>query len=348
MTAEATAIAVAPEGATGALRAMIERLAGGGIQVEIVEDLPAAAQLASRTPAAPPCILLDLRMLVAGVYLEDIKLAAERIRKAIQAIPFVQPIAITGAADAGIVVACLRAGAGDVLDIQLEGTAAARSVVQRVYQRQLEHAQQALTTRKLRGMIEDLLKDLIRTERRSIDLEEKLAQFETVTGETASIGDARPPAIVLVEPDREIAELLAGRLAGAGVTTFAFASGEDIDREVEAMLAGGAGFDLALIAAQLPGADGLETVRRLRDRVAGLPAFLMTSVHDADLAARAADLGVVGFVQKPLPDVGEVVNRLAQLARDSLERTREQLYLQRIKARHERVLARYRSLPREP
>ena len=32
--------------------------------------------------------------------------------------------------------------------------------------------------------------------------------------------------------------------------------------------------------------------------------------------------------------------------REALERTREQLYLQRIKVRHERVLARYRSLPR--
>ena len=89
-------------------------------------------------------------------------------------------------------------------------------------------------------------------------------------------------------------------------------------------------------------------MRRLRDRINGLPAFLMTAVHDADLAARVADLGVVGFVQKPLPDIDEVVARLSQLAHEALERTREQLYLQRIKVRHERVLARYRSLPREP
>ena len=348
MTAEATAIAVAPQGASGPLRAMVERLTGGGIHVDIVEDLGAAAQIASKTPEAPPCILLDLRMLVAGVYLEDIKLASERIRKTIQAIPFVQPIAITGAADAGIVVACLRAGAGDVLDIQLEGTAAARQVVQRIYQRQREHAQQALTARTLRAMIEDMLKDLIRTERRSIDLEQKLALFESVTGETATLGESRPPGILLVEPDREIAETLAAQLAEAGVTTYAFASGEAVNRQVDSLLTGANGVDLALVAAQLPGVDGLETVRKLRDHVPGLPAFLMTSVHDADLAARAADLGVVGFVQKPLPDVGEVVHRLAQLARDSLERTREQVYLHRIKARHERVLARYRSLPREP
>jgi FixJ family two-component response regulator len=74
----------------------------------------------------------------------------------------------------------------------------------------------------------------------------------------------------------------------------------------------------------------------------------MTSVHDGDLAAHAADLGVVGFVQKPLADLDDIVARLAQLARDSLHRTREHAYLQRIKERHERVLARYRALPREP
>src|SRR5213075_2756343 len=108
------------------------------------------------------------------------------------------------------------------------------------------------------------------------------------------------------------------------------------------------GLDLALVAAQLPGIDGLDTIRRLRDRIPGMPAFLVTSVVDTDLAARAADLGVVGFLQKPLAAVEEVVGRLAQLARESLTRTRESVYLTRIKERHERVLARYRSLPQKP
>src|SRR5690606_10163735 len=114
------------------------------------------------------------------------------------------------------------------------------------------------------------------------------------------------------------------------------------------MLAQTTGLDLALVAAQLPGIDGLETVRRLRDLIANLPAFLMTAVHDAELAADAADLGVVGFVHKPLADIGEVVERLAQLAHESLQRMRESIYLQRIKERHERVLEMYRSLPRQP
>ena len=348
MSAEAIAILVAPDGATGPLRAMVERLLGSGIEAHVVEDLPTAAQHASRTPTQPPCILLDLCKLGAGAELEEVKVASERVRKAAHAVPNVLPIAITGSADAGIIVALIRAGAGDVIDIQLEGTGAAPTVLQRVYQRQHALAQQTHAARTLRAMIEDLLKDLIRTERRSIDLEEKLAQFESVTGETGALGDQRPPAILLVEPDRKSARDLAERLEATGVSTFAYTSGETAIRELDTLLAGGAAFDLALIAAQLPGIDGLETVRRLRDQLPGLPAFLMTAVHDADLAARAADLGVVGFVQKPLPDLNEVVARLSQLTHESLERTREQLYLQRIKARHERVLARYRSLPREP
>ena len=46
--------------------------------------------------------------------------------------------------------------------------------------------------------------------------------------------------------------------------------------------------------------------------------------------------------------LSEKQRRYAQLARDALTQTRERIYLQRIKERHERVLARYRSLPREP
>jgi DNA-binding response OmpR family regulator len=348
MSAEAIAIVVAPDGAAGPLRAMVERLLGTGVEVHVVEDLPTAAQHASRTPAQPPCIVLDLIKLGANAEIEDIKLACERVRKAAHAVPNVMPIAVTGSADARVMIALIRAGAGDVIDIQLEGTANAPMIVQRVYERQRTLGTQAHAARTLRTMIEDLLKDLIQTERRSIDLEEKLAQFESVTGETGGLGDNRPPAILLVEPDRAIARELAERLEAAGVSTFAYTSGEDASRELDTLLAGGTGFDLALVAAQLPGIDGLETVRRLRDQIAGLPAFLMTAVHDADLAARVADLGVVGFVQKPLPDVDEVVARLAQLASESLDRHREQLYLARIKLRHERVLARYRSLPRQP
>ncbi|HET9989946.1 MAG TPA: response regulator, partial [Kofleriaceae bacterium] len=184
---------------------------------------------------------------------------------------------------------------------------------------------------ELRTVVEELLKALIRTERRSLALEDQVEP-----------PPVRDPAVLIVEHDRDVADLLAELLETAGITSYAYISGEDAVRQAARL-----GVDLAVIAAQLPNIDGLETIRRLREQAPALPAFLMTSIADPELAARAAELGVVGFVQKPLADAGKLVERLAQLARDGLARNREQTYLERIKERHEHVLARYRALPRD-
>jgi len=342
---ELAAVLISPKGVAGALRDLMERLGSVGVQVSIVDELATAVEV-SRRHARPPAVLLDLRDVGAGE-VEDQQLATDTIRKTLAKLPSALPIVVTSEADPMLIVSCIRAGAADVIDLQLEGTAAARAVVQRICERQAARTSEIAMVASQRDMIEDLLKDLIRTERRSIDAEEALAARQRTSGEVATAIESRPPSVLLIEHERAVADELADLLEAAGVATFAYVTGEEALREAET-LASSTGLDLALVAAQLPGIDGLETVRRLRSRIAGLPAFLMTSLHDGDLAAHAADLGVVGFVQKPLADMDEVVARLAQLARESLHRTREHVYLQRIKERHERVLARYRSLPREP
>jgi len=342
---ELAAILISPKGVAGTLRDLMDRLGSVGVAVTIVDEIATAVEVSRRHPW-PPAILLDLREVGAGE-VEDQQAAAEALRRTLARLPAALPIVVTSEADAMLIVSCIRAGAGDVIDLQLEGTAAARAVVQRICERQAARSAEVAMVASQREMIEDLLKDLIRTERRSIDAEEALAARARTSGEVATAIESRPPAVLLIEHERAVADALADLLEAAGIATFAYITGEEALREAES-LAGSSGLDLALVAAQLPGIDGLETIRRLRARIEGLPAFLMTSVHDGDLAAEAADLGVVGFVRKPLADVDEVVGRLSQLARDSLHRTREHVYLQRIKERHERVLARYRALPREP
>lgn len=345
MVVEIAAILIAPEGTSGQLRALVERLVATGVQVTIVDELATAAEVYGNH-AAPPCVLIDLSEIV-GEDLDDHRRASETLRRVQRLLPLVQPVPVLAHGTPTLILACIRGGAGDVIDLRLEGTANARVVVERVC-----HAQHARFTADglitvQRQMIEDLLKDLIKTERRSIDVEEQLAAHARVSGDHGGIVESRGPAVLLVEHDRAVADELADCLEAEGVATFAYVTGEEAVREART-LCQTTGLDLALVAAQLPGIDGLETIRRLRERITALPAFLMTSVLDADLAASAADLGVVGFVQKPLADIDEVVTRLAQLARESLDRAREQAYVQRIKERHERVLERYRSLPREP
>ncbi|MEO6774249.1 MAG: response regulator [Kofleriaceae bacterium] len=328
MTVEPTAIAIARRGGSVALVAVVERLRAGGIEVTVTDELGAAAALALEA-ALVPCILLDLDGATDEV--EDRRRAADEIRAVSAAIPHALPIAITGHADALMVAACMRAGAGDVLDLQLEGTGNAPALLGHVWERQRDATRTARVAGELRAVIEDLLKALIRTERRSLALEDQIEP-----------PPLRDPAVLIVEHDREIADLLAERLENAGITSYAYISGEDAVRQAARLAV-----DLAVIAAQLPGIDGLETIRQLREQAPGLPTFLLTSVADPGLAARAAELGAVGFVEKPLVDAGKLVARLAALAREGLTRNREQTYLERIKERHEHVLARYRSLPRD-
>lgn len=344
-TNKSAAILIAPQGTGGQLRGLVERLMTVGVQVTIVDEISAAADLYHELHD-PPALLVDLRDVV-GEELEDSRLATESLKRIKQLLPHALPVPVLQMSTPGLLLACVRGGAGDVIDLKLEGTANAKAVVDRVCSLQRDHATRHDLIEQQRVMIEDLLKDLIKTERRSIDVEEQLKGYAKTSG-AHPVTEQRGPSVLLVEHDRAVADELADKLESAGVATFAYVTGEEAVREAKTLAKSATGLDLVLVAAQLPGIDGLETIRRLRDRIAHLPAFLMTSVLDADLAASAADLGVVGFVTKPLADLDEVVGRLAQLAKESMERSREQQYVQRIKERHERVLERYRSLPREP
>ena len=341
---ELSAILISPRGVAGQLRELMDRLGSVGVKVAIVDEVATAVELTQRHDS-PPAILLDLREFGAGE-VEDQQAAGDAIRRTLERLPHALPIIVTSEADPMLIVSCVRAGASDVVDLQLEGTAAARAVVQRICERQDARDAELAMIDTQREVIEDLLKDLIRTERRAIDAEEALAARARTAGEAAIAIESRPPSVLLIEHERAVADELADLLEAAGIATFAYITGEEALREAEA-LARTTGLDLAVVAAQLPGIDGLETMRRLRAKVPGLPAFLMTSPGDGDPSRFAADLGVLGYVKKPLTALEEVVERLAQLAHESLHHTREHVYLQRIKERHERVLARYRSLPRE-
>lgn len=338
-----------PDGPTGPLRGLVDRLASIGVTVAIVGEIADAAE-ASAQERRPPAVLLDLRdVFTDGDRDEDdaARRIAEAVRRALEALPHALPIAVAANASPPLVMAAIRAGAGDVIDVVLEGTAAARAVVQRICQRQADRQLELAVMEEQRAIVEEMLKALIRTERRAIDGEEALAA-RSRTSRNFHVVDARPPAVLVVEADREVADDLAERLESAGVATFAYVSGEEATSEA-ARLAETSGLDLAIVATELPGMNGIETVRRLRERSPDLPAFLMAAEGpDEALTTAAAELGVQGFVQKPLSEVGDVAERLAEVARESRHRTREGLYLQRIKERHEHILERYRSLPRAP
>lgn len=102
------------------------------------------------------------------------------------------------------------------------------------------------------------------------------------------------PAVVLVDDDVAVAHALKFSLELDGFQVLTYPEGE-------ALLASGPlpQHGCLVLDVNLPGMDGLELLRRLRERAVGLPAVLITTNPNAALRARAAAAGVP-IIEKPL------------------------------------------------
>jgi DNA-binding response OmpR family regulator len=59
--------------------------------------------------------------------------------------------------------------------------------------------------------------------------------------------------------------------------------------------------DAVFLDVVMPGLDGIETLRRIRDRRPGLPVIILSGWMSAEQRRAAWELGVVDVLQKPAP-----------------------------------------------
>ena len=116
-------------------------------------------------------------------------------------------------------------------------------------------------------------------------------------------------SILIAEDDGEIAMLERDYLEIAGFHTAVVAGGEEA---VRAALTGR--YDLILLDLMLPGCDGYEVCRRIRDRV-DVPILMVTARTDSVDKIRGLGLGADDYIAKPF-DPAELVARVkAHLSR---------------------------------
>jgi CheY-like chemotaxis protein len=120
--------------------------------------------------------------------------------------------------------------------------------------------------------------------------------------------------VMVVEDDREVADYLVDHLEDAGLTTFAFVTGEESVLHAERMSQRGAALDLVLVDIGLPGIDGLELCRRLKAESAtrGLPLVAMSANAMRDDIHRAREAGFALYLTKPI-DVPQLLSELDRL-----------------------------------
>ncbi|ODT74341.1 hypothetical protein ABS71_05785 [bacterium SCN 62-11] len=128
-------------------------------------------------------------------------------------------------------------------------------------------------------------------------------------------------SILLLEDDDELREQLADSLSEEGYQVDAVGSGQQA-----VQLAGSKTFDLVLTDIRMPGIDGLEALRQVRDQQPEVRSLVLTGYSSEADSVRAIQLGVGEYLKKPfrldafLQAVGRLVTqRREQLAQQELQ-----------------------------
>jgi two-component system OmpR family response regulator len=120
--------------------------------------------------------------------------------------------------------------------------------------------------------------------------------------------------LLVVDDEATIRELLSGSLRFAGYEVVAAGSGAEAVRAVAVSRP-----DLVLLDVMMPGGDGFEVVRRVRDTTPDVPVIFLTARDEVSDRVTGFDLGADDYVTKPF-SLEEVLARI----RAVLKRTRQE------------------------
>lgn len=123
------------------------------------------------------------------------------------------------------------------------------------------------------------------------------------------------PRVLLVEDERAVGAALTDCLEQIGCTVVSkpdLGSAEASARDEREL------FDVAILDLELPDGNGLELVEFLRTRTNPCASLILTGHDEVEWARRAAAVGVVGFLRKPVS-----ARRLSSEVAKAIERSRE-------------------------
>jgi len=125
------------------------------------------------------------------------------------------------------------------------------------------------------------------------------------------VADAEAPRVLVVEDDYDIAELIAVYLEREGLRATIVGSAEEAVFDLAERLP-----DLVVLDLGLPGADGLELLRRVRER-ATVPVIIVSARESDEDKVAGLGLGADDFVSKPFSPKVLMARVKAQLRRST-------------------------------
>ncbi len=117
-----------------------------------------------------------------------------------------------------------------------------------------------------------------------------------------------PVTILVAEDDQEMMELLNRILSEEGYQVIGAKNGREAVQRIEQ-----GRFDIVLTDLKMPGASGLDVLRKARSRTLFQPVVLMTAFGTVDSAVLAMKEGAYSYIKKPF-DIDQLLSLLAEIA----------------------------------
>ena len=120
----------------------------------------------------------------------------------------------------------------------------------------------------------------------------------------------RKANVLLVDDEEQFLDVLSQRLEARGLKVKAVTNGEDAVNQVEDY-----SFDAIIVDLAMPGIDGIETLKRIKEKRPDLEIIMLTGHATVKSGIEAMKLGADDFLEKPvdlnvlLEKIGEAKNK---------------------------------------
>jgi DNA-binding NtrC family response regulator len=120
------------------------------------------------------------------------------------------------------------------------------------------------------------------------------------------MADKLDASVLLVDDEEQFLQVLSERLANRGLHVISVTSGEEAVALVE-----NKNFDAIVVDLAMPGIDGIETTKKIKEKRQDLEIIILTGHATVKAGIEAMKLGAEDFLEKPV-DLNVLLERISE------------------------------------
>ena len=122
---------------------------------------------------------------------------------------------------------------------------------------------------------------------------------------------------LFVDDEVEFLELMHKRLTRRGMDVVTAPDGQTALKLLDQAIQEGQTFEIVVMDVRMPGMDGLETLRHMKEKAPKIPVILLTGHACMGVAVQGLDLGAYDNMLKPVA-ISELIIKMEEAARSAM------------------------------